>query len=268
MGMTDFKKTVKKLVGIENAGRNLTVRNDDVFVVSYPKSGNTWTRFLIANLISASNEEITFLNIENKVPDIYQNTDRYMLNLPCPRVLKSHEYFDPRYKKVIYIVRDPRDVVVSYYYHFIKFLSLENNNMDEFVQRFVQGNLDVFGSWGENVGSWLATRGNGDDFLLIKYEDLLVDTGKELEKVAAFLRLQYDQERLQSSIKRSSSDNMRKLETIQANHWKITKNTRKDIQFVRSAKAGGWKEVLSPYGVSLIQNKWRHLLYKFGYIEN
>src|SRR5437868_9727768 len=110
----------KILTGRLPAGRNLKVLTDDVFVVSYPRSGNTWTRFLIANLISPE-DPATFANIEQKLPDIYRHSQRQLLQSPRPRMLKSHEAFDSRYKKVIYIVRDPRDVSVSGYHYRIKF---------------------------------------------------------------------------------------------------------------------------------------------------
>ena len=60
-----FKKIVRKVVLSSYAGRNLTVMDGDTFIVSYPKSGNTWIRFLIAHLVY-KNEENNFANIEKK----------------------------------------------------------------------------------------------------------------------------------------------------------------------------------------------------------
>ena len=153
-----IKETAKVLLGRGKAGRNLTVFPDDIFIVSYPKSGNTWTRFLVGNLVYPK-DVIDFSNIELKVPDIYQNINDILLRIPRPRILKSHEYFDPRYKKVIYIVRDPRDVAVSYYYYHIKVRRIDDKYpIDRFIQRFIRGELDSFGSWEENVGSWMGVR--------------------------------------------------------------------------------------------------------------
>src|SRR5207253_5494584 len=114
-GSVDIKHLSRMALGKTNAGRALTIYPDDVFLVSYPRSGNTWTRFLIGNLLSI-NEPVNFANIESKIPEIYNNPNRKLRRLPRPRIIKSHEVFDPRYKKVIYIVRDPRDVAVSYYH--------------------------------------------------------------------------------------------------------------------------------------------------------
>ena len=76
------------------AGRQMTVYPDDLFIVSYPRSGNTWTRFLIGNLIY-QDEPVTFANVEDRIPSIYIFSDRKLRRLP--RVLKSHDCFDPRY---------------------------------------------------------------------------------------------------------------------------------------------------------------------------
>ena len=102
-----------------NAGRGLTVFPDDVFLVSYPRSGSTWLRFLIGNLAYPA-DPVNFLNVDSRIPDIYLLPDRVLRRYPRPRILKSHEPFDPRYSKIIYIVRDPRDLVVSLYHYDLK----------------------------------------------------------------------------------------------------------------------------------------------------
>src|ERR1700757_5241519 len=94
--------TVKQVVtGTQLAGRNLTVFHDDIFLTSYPRSGNTWTRFLISNLVYQY-QPSTFGNIESRIPEIYFNPDRHMRAMSRPRILKSHECFQPQYPRVIY----------------------------------------------------------------------------------------------------------------------------------------------------------------------
>jgi hypothetical protein len=103
---------LKYLLGKDLAGRNLAVYPDDTFLVSFPRSGNTWTRFLMANLAHPGTE-VSFANIERLIPDTASQSSRTLKRTPRPRIIKSHEYFDARYPKVIYIVRDPRDVALS-----------------------------------------------------------------------------------------------------------------------------------------------------------
>src|SRR5215471_2312614 len=92
----------------KTAGRHLTVFPEDIFIVSYLRSGSTWARFLFGNLLQDT--PITFTNVGRLVPLIYEHPDRVLRQLP--RLIKSHEPFDPRYPRVIHIVRDPRDVAV------------------------------------------------------------------------------------------------------------------------------------------------------------
>lgn len=245
-------------------GRRLSVRQDDVFIVSYPKSGNTWTRFLIANLLCG--EGASFSNIETLVPDIYGHSDKRLLALPSPRYFKSHESFDPRYKKVILIVRDPRDVAVSYF-HYLKKFRLVSDDMDieHFVVPFIRGKFDDFGSWGENVGSWLGARGGDESLLILRYEDMLADAKGALVTIAKFIGLAVDDDKLDMAVKNSSFESMRELEQTQK-PWRALRHARQDILFMRSGQAGGWKNVLSDNAAALIEERWRTLMERFGYI--
>ena len=150
----------KHFFGLNKPGRKLRVFPDDVFIVSYPKSGNTWTRFLIANLIYPDKHP-DFTNINELVPDPEGVTKRHLEELPRPRYLKSHAYFDHRYPKVIHIVRDPRDVVLSEYYFDIKRSAIADDfPLEKFVSRFVSGELNhPYGTWGENTATWFYARG-------------------------------------------------------------------------------------------------------------
>ena len=150
--------TAKALLGRVSgsaAGRGLTVYGDDVFLVSYPRSGNTWMRFLLYALLHGDAPS-SFANVDHAIPGIYRHADRTLRRLPKPRILKSHEYFDPRYNRVIYLVRDPRDVLLSYYRYHLKLRRIdEGYPPDEYASLFVAGDLDGFGSWAQNAGSWL-----------------------------------------------------------------------------------------------------------------
>ena len=165
-------KAVVHALGLRPPGRNLEVLGDDVFVVSYPKSGNSWVRFLIANLV-APGRSVDFASVQEIVPGIDWLSANELRRLSRPRLLKSHEYFDPRYGKLLYLVRDPRDVVVSYYHHHVRSqLIAEGYPMEQYVTRFLAGRLDPYGSWHDHVGSWLGAREGDPGFLLMRYEDL------------------------------------------------------------------------------------------------
>jgi Sulfotransferase domain len=257
---------VKHLFGLHHPGRNLRVYPDDVFIVSYPKSGNTWTRFLIANLVYPEKNP-DFSNINELVPDPEAVRKRDLERAARPRFIKSHQYFDPRFQKVIYIVRDPRDVVVSEYYFDIKRRAIaEDYPLAQFVSRFVRGEVNhPHGSWGENAATWFYTRRGDARFLMVKYEDLQSRAMEEMEKIASFLGVPADRERLAFAIEQSSAKRMRELEKKQGHLWSSTRETRKDMPFIRSAKSGGWKAELPEASVAEIEAAWGGLMREMGY---
>src|SRR6266853_5982843 len=224
----------KRAFGLHRPGRNLAVFPDDTFLVSYPKSGNTWTRFLIAHLVYPEKHP-DFSNINELIPDPEALSKRHLAGMPRPRVLKSHQYFDPRYPRIIYVVRDPRDVALSqYHFHRKRRLIEDTYPIGRFVTRFVAGETSEYGSWAENVSGWLATRYGRPGFLLLRYEDMIADTSVELAKVAAFLNIVADSSRITHAVEQSSANKMRELESAQTGLWSATKDTRADVPFVRS----------------------------------
>lgn len=260
-----FVAGAKMLLGLHRPGRNLDVFPDDVFIVSYPKSGNTWTRFLIANLAYPL-RPATFGTINQLTPDPEALSKRQLGRMRRPRLIKSHQYFDPRYPKVIYIVRDPRDVVVSQYYFHLKRRLIEDNfPVERFVTNFVAGSTSIYGSWGENVASWLTTRFGQPNFLLLRYEEMIPHAQEELARVAAFLGIDADAPRIERAVELSSAERMRELEAAEATSWSSTKDTRQDVPFVRSAKAGGWKTALPESSVAELQSAWEPLMRWLGY---
>ena len=246
--------------------RDITIFPDDVFLTSFPRSGNTWTRFLVGNLVH-QDDPVTFLNLEQLLPDMYIHSDREMRNLKRPRVIKSHECFDPRYKRVVYIVRDPRDVAISNYHWELKKGSFPDGfPLEEFVPRWMEAFYwPRLGNWAEHVTSWLSTRRNHEGFLLVRYEDLMKNTQRELERMARLLSIEPTQERLQRAAELSSADRMRQLESSEGGKWLQTKYTRQDKPFVRKATSGGWKSVLPEKTVAYLETHWGDIMQDLGY---
>jgi hypothetical protein len=247
--------------------KGITSYDDDVWIVSYPKSGNTWTRFLIGNLV-AGGKVVDWSNIERIVPDIYLNRDPYLKALPRPRYLKSHEGYRPDYRHVVLIVRDPRDVAVSYF-HFVRKAKIlpVDANMDDFMTKFLDGKIDPYGNWGENVGSWLGARRGSDNFLVVRYEDLLANTEAEVVRIAEMLGIATDEQSLHDAVERSRADHMRALEKTQRGEHKFLQSSRSDIPFVRAAKSGQWRTELPPEAVQQIESAWGSVMSELGYLE-
>jgi hypothetical protein len=188
-------------------------------------------------------------------------------------MLKSHESFQPHYPRVIYVVRDPRDVAISFYHHNVKARNIPDDYpMDDFVPRFIAGEFDrKFGSWQDNVLSWIALRGKSENFVMLRYEDMKRDTAAAIRRIAAFLELcsfrhiDTSPEAVKRAIDLSSPERMRALEKQESGSWVLTKGTRSDKPFVRSATSGGWKAQLSPASVAAIESAWSGLMQQLGY---
>jgi hypothetical protein len=256
--------TTKRALGRTVCGRFFRVSDDDTFIVSYPKSGNTWTRFLIANLLHPD-EPADFGNIDQIIPESEELTRTQLRRLARPRIMKSHEYFDARFRKVIYIVRDPRDVAVSQFHYEKKRGRVgDDYAIEQFIPRFLAGQTCDYGSWGSNVASWLVTRQNSPHFLLMRYEDMVARTSDELARVASFLEIRTTPALIAQAVERSSAEQMRKLEQANATA-SVTQNTRQDIPFVRTAGFGGWKTSLPEKFALELETAWAPLMRWLAY---
>lgn len=246
------------------SGRNATVYPDDRWIVSYPRSGSTWASFLVTNLLHPD-APTTFTNLAQRCPDSYVYTDAFLTRLPRPRLVKSHQSFDPRYPQVVYIVRDPRDVVLSYYRYAIKALEIgEDYVFDAFAHEFVaHGWQREHGTWEENVGSWLGARGGSDSFHLVRYEDLHADPVGRLGEIAAFLGIATSRSRLEQAVELSSSNRMRSLEASERGAFG---RVRDDVPFVGPALAGGWRDRLEQRHQEAIAAAWGKLMKELGYL--
>ncbi len=252
----------ERLRASDMSGRGLDVRQDDTFIVSYPKSGNTWVRFLIASLLHPESAT-DFENIDVRCPTIYKATNNELRALPGPRVLKSHEYFDPRYPRVINVVRDPRDVLISYFYYLRRKGAADS--IGRFAEKFMTGQLNDFGTWHENVSSWMAARGEREGFLLVRYEDLLRDGVGELARIAEFLGQRRPTRQLEAIVDQCSFENMRKSETKTGARSRHLNSKRNDIGFIREGKSGGWMKEL-PVEVSWrLERSWQNMIAQLGY---
>jgi hypothetical protein len=247
------------------AARGLTVRRSDVFLVSYPRSGNTWLRFLLANALRPA-EPATFATFGEVVPDIYDETDRELRRRPSPRVLKSHEPFDRRYRRVVYLVRHPADVAVSYYHYLIKMRNIPPGfDVARFVDSYVRGALDGFGTWGDHVAGWLDAREGDADFLLLRYEDVLEGPEQALAAALELAGVEAGDEAVAQAVARSTADELRRLERETATALPTFRGSRLEDPFIRKARAGTAEEELSPELVARIVEAWPEALARVGY---
>ncbi len=229
------------------AGERLTVFDDDTFLVSYPKSGNTWFRFLLATL--RTGEAKDFVSINQVIPDIYGRSDKELRALPRPRLLKSHASFDARYPRVIWLARDPRDAAISLYYWRLKTgtlgrpMSLEHYLREGFAEREIATT-----GWGAHTRSWISAAGQmSGRIILVKFKELRHDTHATLRKTAGFLGWTVTEPQIRKAVALNNLKAMRAAERAKLTAVLpapvLRLMGREPLPFAREGKTGGWKDV-------------------------
>jgi estrone sulfotransferase len=231
--------------------------DDDIFIVSYPRSGNTWLRFLIANLLFP-NDIVDFQTISKYIPAGARVADRIWQageSKSRPRYLKQHSLYHPKYPRVIYLVRDGRDVYISYY----EFLrnSLAEQSLVEFI-----GREDLpYGSWSQHIRSWMSAGLPPNRFLLIKYEDMLANTDEILRRIAKFSGLYWSEDEVNLAIQKSSFNNMREIEETKG----FPKENKFAGSFIRKGKSGTWHDVFGSKEKEVFKRFHNSALVSLGY---
>ena len=242
-------------------GPAFDIEEDDVLLISFPRSGNTWMRFLLASL--RHGKELRFNNIDSFVPDIYKCSQREIERAYKPRLIKSHEAFNPDYPRAICIFRDPRDVAISLYHQ-----QRRNKRQEGKLEDFLKEGFP-FESWANDVGSWLdACDRDPTRYLSVRYEDLKANTLSSFECVTQFLDWNADKEELERAIDACSADRMRRSEirffASIAPSLTNTNNCSRD-SFVRKAASGQWRDVFDASLIGLYEEHLGDLMSRLGY---
>jgi hypothetical protein len=207
---------------------------DDVYLVSYPRSGNTWTRLLVGNYISGG--ACTRDTVPEIVPDIHWGDRSVCDGLARPRFIKSHVSYVPEYPRVVYISRDGRDVAVSYYYYYMRLERIDKSTpFSSFLEEFNRGKV-MFGSWSSHVNSWLDS--DLEDLLVIRYEDIKAEPKKELARIIRFAGMPVDNDLAELAVNQST------FETWQSSE-KTRGATSETLMHARSGAAGQYHELFS-----------------------
>ncbi len=234
---------------------SLSLDPTDVFIVSFPKSGTTWTQNIVKLL--RNNCEKDGVQLQQSVPWIEANNDKNRFRvdlaaLPKPRAFKCHFPYDtiPSGKphttpcKYIYIARNPKDVIVSFYFHYARFLVKRDLTLewDLFFRNFIYGNLE-FGDFFDHVLSWWAHR-NDDNVLFLTFEDMKKDHRAAIACIANFIEADVSENVIDKVTAETSFNVMSKDNT--ANY-----STSSSIvypgstPFMRKGEVGDWRNHLT-----------------------
>ena len=277
-----------------------------VWLASYPKSGNTFLRSLLTSYFYSEDGNFNFglLKETNQFPDKnifsrlgvdikdnYKVAENYLkaqeeINKSNKlELLKTHSSFCKMYNKfnfsspntslgVIYIVRDPRNVLLSFARHNSQTISDTFNLM---INEKTIGNEkdqpEVYmGSWSFHFNSWKVYQ-KQKKYFLVKYEDLIYDTKNILIKILEFInnlinsKFIIDENKLLNVIETTKFSNMKKLEKkFGFKEAKINENTGETIPFFNLGPKNDWKKFLDHKIKIELENTFKKEMVELKYL--
>ncbi|KAF1384368.1 hypothetical protein PFLUV_G00117610 [Perca fluviatilis] len=242
--------------------QNFQARPDDILIDSYPKAGSTWVSYILDLLCY----DQTSIPLFKRVPHLEIAIPSLQLGLDSSQVIKGTEMADnfsifPRLIrthlpvqllpksfweqncKIIYVARNAKDSAVSYFHydHMTK-IQPEPGNWSSYLQRFMEGKM-AFGSWYDHVNGWWEKKQSYPKLHYMFYEDLIEDTGREIDKLCCFLGLSpsaEEKERITGSVQFNV---MKKNNMV--NHSTVPLMDFKKSSFIRKGKVGDWRNLFT-----------------------
>lgn len=238
----------------------IVVKPQDVYLVSFPKSGNTWMRFLLINyLFNFKNEKLIYDDLEKFIPSVHKSSKKSINSRKGDRIIKSH-FVEPFYPKIIYVIRDGRDALVSYYYYQKDLRGFEGSFEDFYDSDF---SSDA-GTWDEHLRAAIKyEEKNSNDIIFIKYEDLKSNPEEVFGKVITFLGKSIDKKQLKFAIENSSFNKLKQMQESDG----VEIEERK-INFFRKGTSNQWTNYFSEKMNSHFVEKSQDLLKRFNYTKN
>jgi len=259
-----------------------------VWISSYPKSGNTWVRFQMLNLLQGKQTDTA--NLEKIIPDIHKSSHILNLQFTNNILIKTHFMLTNTMPLVnqtlayVYIVRHPMDVMISN----LNYSHLKNTNVfdkkekrifdNQYINNYIAAKGDPrwiehgMGSWVDNVRSWLSAREIYPNAIL-RYEDMLTDPAKELAKINTLLNLKKSDEDINTAVENSSFKAMKVIEN-QEIHLKKSgffyseKNDMgkdKGNRFMNQGQKNVGKDILTQSQLDAFSNTFGSIIEQLGY---
>lgn len=247
-----------------------SIRNEEIiYFISFPKSGRTWLEVMMAKTYSElTGEKIS--DTLNKNLKFYKNRFN---NKKLPYIEFGHgyknaeiclgNYFPSNYyknKKIILLVRDPRDIIISLFYHDKYFYDNFDGELNDFVT--FNNEKNAYNSKSKRYGinaiinylnAWIENKKYFKDFKIIFYENMKINTKFELENIFNFLKIEYDDLFIEKIISFGSFENMKKYEKTDELNWYGLKGSGAGAK-IRKGKVGGYKNELNQKNIEFLNN--------------
>jgi hypothetical protein len=270
-----------------------------IWLASYPKSGNTLLRSmlsaylfskdgifdfeLLTNIKQFPNETLLKemrINIEDKnelIKSSIKGQER-INKKKSVGFLKTHNMLFNYKKKhpftnldhtlgVIYLVRDPRNMVLSYARH----LDISIEEAVKFVSMGVGNHNDIMGNWSQNYQSWKVLR-EYNKYLLIKYEDFILNREKTFLKILKFiyrlrnLNFTIDRVKFDNVIKSTTLDSLKNLEANKDFKESMKDKEGNKINFFDKGEKRNWTQHLEKGMANQLEKKFKNEMIELGYL--
>ncbi|XP_055706449.1 luciferin sulfotransferase-like [Phlebotomus papatasi] len=256
---------------------NFQVRPDDVWVVTFPKCGTTWTQEMVWQICNdldfkkgksiGLNARFPFFEFGALMPEETGFDPISLLNkMPSPRFIKSHlpapllpKQIWTVKPKIIYVVRNAKDVLVSFYHHY-RNLQEYRQSFSNFAEAFMN-DMIIYAPFDTHIVDFWHMR-NEDNILFLTYEDMKKDHPTIIEKTAEFLGKSLNEDQILELADHLTFDKMSKNESVDllleikdlSSTLKVTK-IDEDFAFVRKGKVGSYREEM-PAEMVVKFNEW------------
>ncbi len=229
----------------------------DIFLGSYPRSGTTWTRFVLLEILTG--HEGGFDEVNGILHGVGNQRTGARVLPGDGRLLATHEQYWSHYKKGIYLVRDVRDVILSEY-AYTSALEFFKGDLDAFIKQFLCSKVNPFGPWQKHISTWLDSPiADTPNFLLVRYDQLRSNPLETFTRIAKFLGVKPDSAAIQRAIDHNVIDKMKEKER------KAPQRASVKGQFVRSGAVQGWRAKLTPEQIQFIEHHAGDALQRLGY---
>ena len=238
---------------VDKHAASISPEPSDVWIVTYPKAGTTWSQQIVKLIRNGGESDDK--KIDGSVPWLEANAlfKLDLASLPKPRAFKSHFSYelmpcgkpDTTPCKYVYVVRNPKDVAVSFFFHYCRGHVIPGANLEWslFFRNFIYGNLE-FGDYFDHVLSWWAHK-DDENVLLLTFEDMKKDLPTAVARIAKFIECDVTDEVIAKVAAKTSFDVMKNDDT--ANYsWVPPEFVKPGTTFMRKGEVGDWRNYFTP----------------------